>query len=53
LLPGLPDGVDQLPRGIELVASHEQREIALDHIGQQALVGIELPGLECVGEVEA
>src|SRR5690242_3269106 len=32
------DAVDPVPRGLDLVAAHEQRGVALEHVEQQALV---------------
>ena len=44
--PGLADRIDPAPGRIQFVAAHEQREIALDDIRQQSLVGIELRRLD-------
>src|SRR5690349_20658588 len=36
--PAVLDAVDPVPRGLDFVAAHEQRRVALEHVEQQALV---------------
>src|SRR5690349_1298649 len=53
LLPRLADRIDPLPRGVEFVTTHEQRQVALQHVGKQALISIEPAGLEGLSEIQA
>src|ERR1700728_659894 len=52
LHPGLALRIDPAPCRVELVAAHEQREIALDDIGQQSLIGMQLRRLYALCHVQ-
>src|SRR5665213_1286207 len=49
-LPGFRDRVDPRPRRLDLVAAHEQRLVAADHVEQQPLVGVRAARTELLGE---
>src|SRR5690606_35045295 len=52
-LPAAQDRIDPAPGRLDLVAAHEQRRVTLDHVQQQALVG--LPAtvrMEGLGQVQ-
>src|SRR5258708_29585559 len=50
--PAGTDRIDPAPGGIELVAAHEQGEVALDDIHQQSFIGRQRPLLEALGQIE-
>ena len=53
LVPALQNRVDPLPGGLDFVAAHEQRRVAVDHVEQQALLGVPAALLaEGIGQVE-
>src|ERR1700730_5640404 len=50
LVPGLADWIDPAPRGLDLVAAHEQGCIAAYDVHQQPLIGLRRVDAECFGE---
>src|SRR5690606_33179372 len=51
-LPRFTNGIDPLPGGVELIATHEERQIAPDDVREQPLVRIEGARLESLREIE-
>src|SRR6476659_368514 len=50
--PALVDRLDPRPRGLDLVATHEQRRVAAHDVHEQPLVGVGRAALEGLGVAE-